>query len=426
MGRFLKHPARRLGSALAITGLVAVLAATLFPNPAQAGRSAATPLHCLVCGYQGGADVLLNVLLFVPMATGLRLLGWPWGRVVAASALLSFTVEFLQFAVIPGRDPTLSDLLTNTMGAAAGAALAPRLVRILTPGPALARRLYLGAMAAWLGVLAVSASALRPAALSGRLRNICSAPPRAADVFSGTVRSVVLNGALLPCNEYVADSADVRSALSRGDATVDVVVLSGNPAGGRAWIHTIRVEKGYLVVLAQDGRSAILSMPTAGQHLKFYSPILRLSDAFPASSGIPVELHAGTRGRRMWISSVHAGGSREAEVALSPSHGWSALLPWGIRPGPQLRLFTAIWVAGLILPAAYWAAFLRRRRLGLAGVLAVLGLGLGALPRVGGYAPVHWTEWLGGLTGVALGWALSRAAAYLQSRCGSPSTSAYS
>ncbi|HET7241044.1 MAG TPA: VanZ family protein, partial [Gemmatimonadales bacterium] len=61
-------------------------------------------------------DVFLNLLLFVPLGAGLRLAGWRWRSVVLGAALVSFTVELLQYTVVTGRDASLSDLLTNTTG----------------------------------------------------------------------------------------------------------------------------------------------------------------------------------------------------------------------------------------------------------------------------------------------------------------------
>lgn len=114
------------------------------------------------------------------------------------------------------------------------------------------------------------------------------------------------------------------------------------------------------------------------------------------------------------------------DLALSPSQGWSVLFPWGIDPGRPFRLVTAIWIAGLILPVGYFAAGVRSRPLGVAAIALGLGAGLWVLPRLAGYPPVHWSEWAGGAAGAALGWALYGIAGYLQGRCGSHSTSAYS
>src|SRR5437867_9781747 len=63
---------------LAFAGLAAILVTTLYPIPSAAGIADQTPLLCLVCGENGGADVIQNLLLFAPFAIGLRLYGWSW------------------------------------------------------------------------------------------------------------------------------------------------------------------------------------------------------------------------------------------------------------------------------------------------------------------------------------------------------------
>ncbi|HEX2218974.1 MAG TPA: VanZ family protein [Gemmatimonadales bacterium] len=424
----LRTPAakRLLGMALAGSGLLAILGLTLYPSPKQAKSAALTPLYCLVCGESGGADVFLNLLLFVPMAAGLRLLDWPSLRVVAVSAALSLGVESLQYFVVEGRDASLSDLLTNTTGGAVGAALASRARRLLAPGLHLARKLSAGAAAAWLGVLLFSAFALRPWAPREPLRNYCTAAYPTSEVFAGTARSVTLNGVPLPCDGVIALSRPIAERLRKGELALDVSAASSDPEAGRRAVHVVRAPHASLVVLAQHGRSVLFSAPIAAQALRLLAPAVRLSHALPDRGGVPVELRAEVHGRRVQLSAMYGGERRATELALSPAYGWTMVLPGGIEPGVRLRLAGALWLGGLLFPAAYWAA--RAERPGRAlSVVALAGLaGLGLVPLLTGYAPAHWSEWLGVSGGIALGWALHRFAAYLQSRCGSPSTSAYS
>ena len=101
---------------------------------------ALTPPWCLVCGDLGAVDVLLNVALFVPLGVGLRMAGWPLLRAAATAFAVSAAVELVQSA-IPGRDPTLSDIVTNSVGGALGAALAGWSAHLVTPVPHTARLL---------------------------------------------------------------------------------------------------------------------------------------------------------------------------------------------------------------------------------------------------------------------------------------------
>jgi VanZ like family len=415
----------RLGAALASVGLLAILVLTLYPNPRQARVAEQTPLLCLVCGDSGGADVALNLLLFIPFGAGLALLGWSWGRVVAVCALLSLGVETLQFAAHTGRDASLSDLLTNTASGALGAALTSRLDRLLAPGPVLAGRLFLAAASAWLAVLIFTAVSMRPWAPAGRLRNYCTASYPTSEIFSGTARTMTLNGVILFCDQDLPRGG-IRRQIRRGEIALETVALAGDPSLGRRVIHLVRTPRTPVLVLAQQGRAAVFHAPTMAEAFGLFAPAVRLPDAFPSRRGGPVKLDAGTEGRRLELSAADREGRREVDLALSPSYGWTLLFPIPIGPGILLRIVAALWLGSLILPAGYWARLSARPKAVLGALGAVVIVGLGLVPALGGFDRVHWSEWIGTGGGVAVGWALSRIAAYLQTRCGSPSTSAYS
>lgn len=65
--------------------------------------------------------LLLNVLLFVPVGATLALLTrWSWWRIALVAALGSAVVELAQGTVVD-RDASLSDVVTNCLGALLGA-----------------------------------------------------------------------------------------------------------------------------------------------------------------------------------------------------------------------------------------------------------------------------------------------------------------
>ncbi|MGH7703642.1 MAG: VanZ family protein, partial [Gemmatimonadales bacterium] len=140
---------RRIGAGLALMGLALVGSATLFPHPGDAYQTALTPFWCLVCGELGAVDVLLNVVLFVPYGMGLRWAGLSRRRSLALVALTTLLIEGLQFKLIAGRDASLSDLLTNTMGGAIGILLADHWRLATFPRSATSRRLGRIGAAAW-------------------------------------------------------------------------------------------------------------------------------------------------------------------------------------------------------------------------------------------------------------------------------------
>ncbi len=417
---------RRIGLGLAVPGLLVILVATLYPIPNQAIFSAATPLLCLLCGQLGGQDVVLNLLLFVPFAIGLRLLGWPWIRIVGVSALLSFTVEALQFFVIPGRDASLSDLLANTAGGALGATLAPALRQAANPSPGSAARRLLGGAAVLLAIQGLSAWLLSPASPPGKLSSRWANAAPGGFPFFGKVRSVRLNGAPMPAFGAVPDSAAARDRLDDGSFALDLELTSGAGATDRRWIYMVKAGSVPLLAVDQYDRDLYFAVPAQALLFRLQPPTLRLRQGFSADSGQVLRVTAGEDGRRLWLTSSNDEVHRSFELSLSPSHGWCMIIPFGFALGPETRWFTALWLASMFAPLGFWAARTGRRLMAWATVAATLTLALAVIPAVSGSPPVHWSEWLAGALGTAAGWAAHRLARYLQTRCASPSSNAYS
>lgn len=87
-------------------------------------------LEGFILGPSSFLDFPRNILLFMPFGFGLAALlsrrAWPakriWWMVGLAGFLLTWSVESLQL-FLPGRTPSLSDMLSNTLGALAGTAV---------------------------------------------------------------------------------------------------------------------------------------------------------------------------------------------------------------------------------------------------------------------------------------------------------------
>lgn len=102
-----------------VTTVVAIGVLTLTP---ARGAVIAPPFWCISCGESVGHDAVRNVLLFVPFGASLALLELGVLPATVAGMVLSTVIELMQFA-IPGREPAVRDILTNTIGAAVGAAM---------------------------------------------------------------------------------------------------------------------------------------------------------------------------------------------------------------------------------------------------------------------------------------------------------------
>jgi hypothetical protein len=96
---------------------------------------------------------------------------------------------------------------------------------------------------------------------------------------------------------------------------------------------------------------------------------------------------------------------------MSPSWGWSYLVPFGYAFGPEVHSLTMLWIGGLLAPIAYWVRrAIHPRRARWHGPLVpviVVGLGLGVLPVIAHFPPVHWSEWFAAAAGLCAGWFLA-------------------
>jgi hypothetical protein len=99
---------------------LAVLGLTLRPNPAAVAAVAMTPWWCVVCGPNGGADLLQNLLLLAPVGFCVGRAGWPRRRALLFLVILPVLIEVTQGLAITGRDAALGDVLANAAGGAVG------------------------------------------------------------------------------------------------------------------------------------------------------------------------------------------------------------------------------------------------------------------------------------------------------------------
>jgi VanZ like family len=409
----------RIGPVLALVGLLVIAVTTLIPLPQQIAASRATSLWCLVCGDYGGVDVVNNLLLFIPFAAGLRLSGVGTAAVVAAGSLVSLSVESLQWAGIPGRDASLSDLLTNTGGSWLGAVLGAELTSIIYPAPKPAIRFAGLTALVWLMVQAASAFLLRPWVPGGELRGAWARSIPGRETFDGMVVSASISGSPLPGTSTLADR-ELRSKIREGPFRLEVDLRAGWKTP--KWVPVVELLGAHGPVLSLDavGKSLAFQPPMRSYSLRLRRPGLGLPGALPATAGARLQLAAGRRHDTLWAVWTAGTGTRVALQALSPSFGWSLLTPSRYAYGPEVRTLTGIWIAGWLALISYWSAGSGRPGR-LAGVLLLLPVGLGFIPWLTGYPAVHWSEWLAGAAGIGVGWAGHRSAAYLQGRCDSPS-----
>ena len=414
-----------MGQLLVLTGLLFIGGVTLIPIPRQSAAAATTPLWCLVCGEYGGVDVLNNVLLFLPLGLGLSLTGWRPSRVVMLGSLLSLAVELLQLTVIPGRDASLSDVLTNTLGTWLGVMVGSHLNRLLRPTPGQAGILALAAALAWLTVQAATALLLRPWASDVILGGAWARVIPGRTPFDGSVTAAEVSGFAIGNSRKPLP--DLAAKVRQGDVRLEVRLLSGSHAAVWSPVFEVLRPGGSVMSLEAVGEDLAFQPPMRSSRLRLRRPALRLEGALPAEPGMPLKVLAGLDGDTLtarW-SSAEGNSFRSVQV-LGPSLGWSLITPVPYAFGPEARWITGLWTVGWLAVVTYWLVARRGVPVALGSALALLiSAGLALIPLLCGYPVSHWTEWLAGAAGAGIGYAGYQFAAYLGERCDSLSIKEY-
>ena len=394
-------------AALTAAALLAIGALTLRSAPAQILDAQRTPLDCLVCGDVGGADVLLNLALFVPLGIGLAGFRRSLRFTIAAAFLVSLTVELLQYTVVVGRDATLSDLLTNTAGGAAGWLLATSSARLLAPDHRLAVRLTLGAAAIWLAGYLISAWALHAAPPGGGYWGQWAHDFPARGTYAGKVTAASLDGRSLPDGPLAATPA-IRARIASSDFDLTVHATSGRKWEENAQIFGLANDAGDIFLeWRQKSRDYEFTLRSRAALLRLHSPELLLPGAAPEAAGLPVRLTVTWHGGVLTASAAAAGRTTTRRLVLAPSGNWAFVWPWRRDRGDATAPIGAAWLALTLVAIGFWAG----RATDPGSVLpagAAIALALGAGPALFGLQATSAADWIAAALGMALGFGLGR------------------
>lgn len=405
---------------LTVASVLAIGAATLTPSSSPPLESHSHRL-CIVCGSEGGVDVILNLVLFLPFGLALGLQNARWPRALAAIAAMTLAIEGLQTFAVPGRDASLGDVLMNLIGGTVGVAAGRRFAMLVSPPASTARALFALWAAFWLAVQGVSAFAMTPQPPSstyyGQIRPTLGGMSRFdGDVLDARIDSVAIGDGA----QSGERSKHLRDLLRNGAATT-VAASWRLPSAGVAPIFRIADHQGREVLLvAQASSDVIFSVRTGADVLRLRPIRLRLRQvrrAVAASEWDDTVRIRASYGASHALLTTHAKTqTRELRAALTPSQGWRIFLPMRmyVSDGPGGTIASVAWMFALALPLGFWGAFavglgpssLRRlAALGVAILFTLVG-GLVAVPELIAARPAGPADWLSTLAAVFLGAAM--------------------
>ena len=324
----------RIARTVVILAILVILVVTLWPAE-PTGAIDLEQVLCIFCSRASLADALSNLALFLPLGVAFGGLGVPRRRTVLFAAGLSLAVELAQFA-IPGRDPSLSDVIFNVVGAWLGRAVARAGPPLVRPPTRLASRLSLLAAMVAGAVFILTDVLLRPSLpeatyLGGSADVYVSAKPlrlggntESRGHFEGRIDDVRVYSRERSAAEIASDMRTPVTAAARspelvaaynfdeGSGSVLTDVSGHGNAGriqGAAW-----TDGRFAGALAFNGVSDVVVIPA--------SPSLELVRAMTLEAWIYPT--AGQRGRRAVLEKEYddyflLAGSRDG--ALRPGGG---------------------------------------------------------------------------------------------------------
>jgi hypothetical protein len=383
---------------LAVLAVLGILAFTLTPARGSAVEASG---FCLVCGERGLANIMGNVLLFMPLGAALVLAGVRPMRVVLLALLLSTGIELTQHW-IPGRNPNPTDTLFNTLGAAAGAALAgTRRWWLFARG---SRRLGLGAAALTGAVVAILVIGwlFGPGYPEADYYGQWTPDREQQPSHPGRVLAAQLGTVPIPSTR-LDDPAGIRRSLRVGDPLVVHAVVG--PGSERTWpILRMAAGRGTLVVtVARQWDDLLLRFHTRAAMLRLSPPEVRVAGAFAgADAADPVHI-------RVWRAD--SGYCVEVDRPLGCGHGFTLGRAWSLLHGlpfldpPARKVLDAGFLTVLLLPVGFW--WRRSPEVAMGAVVVIAAIVL--IPAFTQLRPTPPAELAGAILGLVSGAAIGRA-----------------
>lgn len=402
-------PRRRLaGAAILVVSLAAIGWLTLEPMPG----TPSLPATCFVCGPLGGVDFILNVVLFLPIGAGMAVLGWRVRHALLVGFGLSLVIECLQWRVIPGRDASLGDLCSNSLGAFFGSLLIPRL--LLWSAARGREALSLARTAAAIAVLVVVVSAflVAPARPPFRQWVLWTANRPNMDPFPGTLLQADVNGRVVRGGDILAPDM-VFGAAERSTRVGAAVRTNGTVTRRKAHIVAAANPLQESFFLGQWKDALVFRGYVNGSRLRLRPLLVRLPGAFARapSEGSParLQLDAVSSARAITLSASGDGGSATAVLRRTAGLAWTLLLPWDVAIDASSWPMNMLFFGVLALPVAFWSARVpdESRRAPWVPAAALVA-SVAVAPWLAGIATTTPREWTGAGAGAILGIVLDR------------------
>ncbi len=347
-------------------------------------------MSCILCGDRGWADAVANLLLYAPLGVALFWNGRVGLGAVGMAFLLSACIELAQ-TFIPGRDPSLGDVIFNTLGAATGQILALLARRWLVPNDSTAARASLATAALATGVLVLTGALLAPS-FPGTALSIWYAPALPempwyhAHVLATRLGGLAIHPGLL---------SQPASERLRSGEPLFITALAGPRVPALAPLIVVEADHvNQIYLVGPDRNDLVVRYRTRAATWGFDQPDIRLHDAM--ATGAPGDtLRIGVHRRGVeWCLSLNQ--LERCGRGFTAGDAWAMVMYPRHWPPWSHTLLGAMWIGGLALPIGLWT----RRRIECVAAVALYGGALGLVPPLVTLVGTPAVQWCG----AALGW----------------------
>ena len=333
---------------LLLVAIVSVLLLTLTPIT---GPAETVSTLCILCGSYGTADFILNVMMFVPLGYLTARITNSETRALIVLVSLTVAIELAQI-LIPGRYPTLGDVVANVVGGSLGIRAshlrAIRSTRLPDGGKRTAARAAPFALAA---ALVLTVVLLKPALPDTTYYGQWTADLGQFAQYDGQVHSVRVGTVDLPGQRLDLAAARAVHRMARGEAPLVVEFLAGPHTSSLAPVFSVFDEHQVeVLVIGIDAEAIVVRMRRLAGTLGLHAPEVRFERFHPpegAESTLRLMPDAGS-------FCVRLEGVQSCRTAATPARGWSLFT--GIPlPAWAPGFLDAIWLALLGFAAVYFA-----------------------------------------------------------------------
>lgn len=379
---------------LVAASLTVILGLTLIPSPGAERRA---PSLCVICGDNGGEDFVLNVLLFMPYGFALRLARMRRKYVVAIVVATTLLIEGLQATVIAGRNASVGDVISNTLGGVFGLVLAEWWRPLLAPNRQQARHLTVVSALAWWSQLALGSVLVRPSLTPAPYWGEWAPGEHENDRFDGKILDVRWGDRLL-VNDGTGDPMTYAPAYSRallsGAPTV-VRLVPGPPTKDRVpLVRVVDLHEEEILLIAQHGRDLLFGVRTHARDFGMRAPLLSVENGFPSQAGMQeITISAQLTADQLIARVQYGRDARARHLSLRSTLWWTAVMPVDYPLNEESApLLNGAFAGLLLMPLTYWAVSAAPALVSIVIVALVGAIGVAGIPIATGVAPASLAE----------------------------------